>query len=301
MRQLVLFLLLTLAVGAEPKPQLACSPPDYPLLTFSHDNSHLLLVGGDHYWVWSVTAQRLVSQSKVSGLVDAALSADGKYLALGSRPRSLLVRDLKSQKVRLEHRGPEVESGKDPGAYGCTFSPDGHYLVAWGMRSMTESSDPQGYLFDWPSGKKLRTFAVQPQGTSCGWTPSGKMFILDDQQFVLCDTLSGAVEQTTVMSQVDRAEFNKQLEGLGLRTQASDPHGRIQFLQVALAYQIVSSQGGQTRFFTQDKPLGSLEWVGSLALSPNGHVLAALTKKGVLLIDVDASLKKCSLVPVAAK
>lgn len=94
---------------------------DVEELSFSADGRHLMAFGKEKVSVWSEENWRLVSQFELE-IENAALSENGRYLAIKSRKDELIVLDLNAN--RELWRKPD-QDGLDL----HTFSRDGRYLV----------------------------------------------------------------------------------------------------------------------------------------------------------------------------
>lgn len=307
MQSLFFFLLLLLAplAWAEDRPQLLCTPPEYPDLSFSRDGSTLLLygVGGSDYFVWDVRRLKLVATQKLDyAILGAELSPNGNLLALGERPRRLAVLELPSKKRVFLHQGPAVAKGQDTGGYGVSWSPKGDMLVAWGSGFMREAGEPKCYLFRWSDKKVLATLPGTQQSTSCAWSDQGNLSVRDNSGVIrVYEPGTQNLLETVDESKLEDGSQTKLLHRLGYLDNYYDKKtGRRLFLGSSLTYTQsgrLPGEGDTSLYHDQEKtPLGKLDSVLGVRLSPDGKTLALLLKNGVMLLDVKASLTAKKLI-----
>ncbi len=177
-RVLFFLLLLHLAVWAEPAPQIVVDPGEEPATAFSADGRIAAVWGSDFVSVFDVaTFSRRARLRGFKTVVNASLSADGRWIAVGDYPSRLAVYATDSGKLLWQFQGPVPDPGS-PGAYGVRFAPRGSGLLVWGASHGRSKLDEFTRLFDGATGRELQKWQwPDPGWYSLAWAADGKSFV----------------------------------------------------------------------------------------------------------------------------
>ena len=176
-KRICLLLLLSLVAWAEPTPQILVDPGDEPQTCFSADGK-TAAVWGDHFVsVFDVTSfSRKARLTGFERVAEAALSGDGRYLAVGDYPSRLDVYDAASGKLVWNFKGP-VANPSIPGAYDVSFAPQGYGLLVWGTTHGRSQYDAHTRLYDGQTGRQLQSWSwPDTRWHSLVWAADGKTF-----------------------------------------------------------------------------------------------------------------------------
>jgi RNA polymerase sigma factor (sigma-70 family) len=238
-------------------------------LKFSKDSSQLVSAGIDEMdpgigklVLWDLAAKRPIFTVSHNGWVRiAAISSDGKHVAMGCDDGTLLLLDGKS--------GKELHSLGQPGRFmqAVAFSPDAHSLAAQGDNNSIQ-------LWDTTTGEKVRHLSDAGRLRSLAFSPDGKLLAsahdtgnFPNENSVIClwDLVTGKKLQTlaphegTVFS-VAFSPDQKQLASAGL-------HGLVVLSDVTTGKEI--------------RKLRTLDsWIQGIAFAPDGGTLIAGSSLG---------------------
>lgn len=106
-------------------------------------------------------------------------SPDGKYLAAAGVDKIIRLYDAKTWKLVRQMTGqPEMISS-------MSFSPDGKTIVTGGFNELTVKHPAHIVLWDFQSGKVLRTITNPRMVTSTAFSPDGKLVAVADREKVV--------------------------------------------------------------------------------------------------------------------
>ena len=131
--------------------------------------------------VWSTRdgeLVKLIDEIPVSTFV-MRFSPDGKYLAAAGVDKTIYLYDAKTWKLARKLTGqPEMISA-------MSFSPDGKTIATGGFNELTSKHPVHILLWDFQSGKVLRTMDAPRQVTSTAFSPDGKFVAIADREKVV--------------------------------------------------------------------------------------------------------------------
>jgi WD40 repeat protein len=117
--------------------------------------------------------QRVISELNLA-MFTMAYSPDGKYLATAGADRTIYLWDAKSWKLARKITGqPETIAA-------ICFSPDGTLLVTGGMNELNFASPVKVVLWDFASGRQLRTWTAEHVVEALAFSPGGEQVAVAD-------------------------------------------------------------------------------------------------------------------------
>jgi dipeptidyl aminopeptidase/acylaminoacyl peptidase len=118
---------------------------------------------------------KLIDEIPVATFV-LKFSPDGKYLAAAGVDKIIRLYDTKTWKLVRQLTGqPEMISA-------MSFSPDGKTIVTGGFNELTVKHPVHILLWDFQTGKVLRTLPAPRMVTSAAFSPDGKLVAIADRE-----------------------------------------------------------------------------------------------------------------------
>jgi hypothetical protein len=329
MRILLSFLLtlgLLSPVLAEPAPQLVVTGlEDYEnYLSFDPSSRFLTLDTSTGLRVWDLHSFKLLKHLLVPELHNSDVSPDGRWLAVGSRPRKVEVYSLTDGKRVWEFSG--LAAGQKEGAYDVSFSSDGRYLMAAGASKGREAIDMTARV--WSAGDWKPVGQSKPRKQSWNdfcWTPWGEIAQIDEdpRTLLLYQPTGFTVRKVALKEEAAnlKVEGEELIAFIGTDDQRllrqklakGETAARAEIVDAYLSlgeetmltrtvgdlWTSFTGYGGPATLYRGEDPqeIGKLAWAsGPPTASPNGKLLAIPLRKGVLVLDAEASAREGKLV-----
>lgn len=239
---------------AETLAQIACiktNETGYPIRVIFTDNDKLLvgICSSGYLNVWNVSGGNLLHKIKTYASNDIAVDKGGKWIALATLKRSILIYDFKKQSVTKEIKNAHSES-----LTSIDFSPDG-------SRIASASFDGKFKVWNWREGSveivnnvgKVNG-AYAPVVQSCKFNSSGKLLVTTshDNSIRVWSAISGEQIGKAILGHTDpvnSAVFSK--DGTFILSASSDGTARIWDLNPLTPYKII----GRARYIPFDSKI----------------------------------------------
>lgn len=326
----LLLLFLSTAALAEPAPQLPVSGlGEYEnYLRFDASGRYLMMDDQNGLRVWDVRNLKLIDHVKAPRILETDVSSDGHFLAIGSHPRTIQVLDIRTGKTVMQF-SKAAGAPEYPGGYAVSFSPDGRYLMAHGSTRGRENVDTTVRVWNTATwqivGERESPEAAWEPWT---WTPWGELAQLgkDGRTVDLYKPEGFAARSIGLPEEAAnlRVEAGDLIAFMGtdeqkVRQQRLADGETTPRVEVVDMYQStdegmfltrvpgglwtsMTGYGGPCAIFRGPKAevkLGHLDWAsGPPTASSDGNLLAIPTRKGILVLDVPATVAQGRLVPL---